>query len=510
VPTIIEPLREDWDVVQSEAIGKLLDGDEKGARWAVRKFHDTLCDTRVLDPACGTGNFLYVSMELMKRLEGEVLDFLKELGETTEPLRTVDPHQFLGIELNPRAVPIAELVLWIGYIQWWFRTRERKVIAGTILKDFGTVKECDAVLAFDKQELLRDEHGRPITRQDPQAVKLHPITGEEIPDPDAKLEVYRYVNPRPAKWPEEAEFIVGNPPFIAGKDLRKELGEGYTQALWLSRGKKSDSIDFVMYWWDHAATLLTRPGGKLRRFGFITTNSITQKFSRRVLEKYLQAEKPISLVFAVPDHPWQKATKKAAVRIAMTVAENAQRIGRLAEVIDEQDLDTDQPNVIVVERSGKINPDITLGVDITKARPLIANDYISSRGVQLHGDGFIVDSEQAVALGFQRTEGADEIIKPYLHNRDLKDRPRGVWVIDAFGLQQSELRQRFPQIWQHLYNTVRAARQAQVNKSPTKDAKEYLEHWWIFGKPREDLRDAIKGIKLLRVRLRTPIRELFA
>jgi hypothetical protein len=75
VPTIIEPLREDWDVVQSEAIGKLLDGDEKGARWAVRKFHDKLCDTRVLDPACGTGNFLYVSMELMKRLEGEALDF---------------------------------------------------------------------------------------------------------------------------------------------------------------------------------------------------------------------------------------------------------------------------------------------------------------------------------------------------------------------------------------------------------------------------------------------------
>jgi hypothetical protein len=87
-----------------------------------------------------------------------------------------------------------------------------------------------------------------------------------------------------------------------------------------------------------------------------------------------------------------------------------------------------------------------------------------------------LDSEQAVALGLQRTEGADEIIKPYLHNRDLKDRPRGVWVIDAFGLQQSELRQRFPQIWQHLHNTVRAARQAQVNKSPTKDANEYLEH----------------------------------
>src|SRR6185312_7761335 len=60
--------------------------------------------------------------------------------------------------------------------QWWFRTRERQVISEPILKDFGTVKEGDAVLAYDKQELLRDEQGRPITRQDPHAVKLHPIT----------------------------------------------------------------------------------------------------------------------------------------------------------------------------------------------------------------------------------------------------------------------------------------------------------------------------------------------
>src|ERR1700730_1796076 len=300
VPTIIEPLREDWDIVQSEAIGKLLEGDEKGAREVVRKFHDTLCDTRVLDPACGTGNFLYVSMELMKRLEGEVLDFLKEVGETTEPLRTVDPHQFLGIELNPRAVPITELVLWIGYIQWWFRTRERQVIAEPILKDFGTVRVGDAVLTYDRQELLKEEHGRLITRQDPHAVKFHPITGEEIPDPDAKLPVYRYVNPRPAQWPE-AEFIIGNPPFIGGKDLRAELGDGYTQALWASRGKKSDSMDYVMYWWDQAATLTTCKGTILHRFGFITTNTITQKFSRRVLKKQMKGANPISLIFAIPD-----------------------------------------------------------------------------------------------------------------------------------------------------------------------------------------------------------------
>jgi hypothetical protein len=106
----------------------------------------------------------------------------------------------------------------------WFRTRERKVITEPILRDLGTVMVGDAVLAYDKQELLKDEHGRPITRQDPHATKLHPITGEEIPDPHAKLPEYRYVNARPAQWPE-AEFVVGNPPFIGkGEDMRTELG----------------------------------------------------------------------------------------------------------------------------------------------------------------------------------------------------------------------------------------------------------------------------------------------
>ena len=81
----------------------------------------------MLDPACGTGNFLYVSLEMMKRLEGEVLEALADLGgqEALTGLEghSVDPHQFLGMEENPRAAAIAELVLWIGHLQWHIRTK---------------------------------------------------------------------------------------------------------------------------------------------------------------------------------------------------------------------------------------------------------------------------------------------------------------------------------------------------------------------------------------------------
>lgn len=93
----------------------------------LRAFHHRLCHLRVLDPACGTANFLYVTLEHMKRLEGEVLDLLEQMGDAQGRLETeglsVDPHQFLGLEINPRAAAIAELVLWIGYLQWHFRTR---------------------------------------------------------------------------------------------------------------------------------------------------------------------------------------------------------------------------------------------------------------------------------------------------------------------------------------------------------------------------------------------------
>lgn len=495
VPTIIEPLREDWDTVQSDAIGKLLEGGEKAAREVVKKFHDQLCQTRVLDPACGTGNFLYVAMELMKRLEGEVLDFLKELGETQEPLGTVDPHQFLGIEFNPRAVPIAELVLWIGYIQWWFRTRERKVIAEPILKDFGTIKQGDAVLVYDRQELLRDDQGRPITRQDPHAMKLHPITGEEIPDPDAKLPVYRYVNPRPTRWPE-AEFIVGNPPFIGkGEDMRTELGDGYVKALWASRGKQSDSIDYVMYWWDHAATLLVQHDKPTRRFGFITTNSITQKFSRRVLERHLKSNNPVSLIFAVPDHPWQKtpkndgatrSAKRAAVRVAMTVAVRGTHDGVLKVVTRESALDTDSPIVEFRERLGKINADLSIGVDVTELKHLSANQGIANNGMLLAGKGFILAPAQLSAFGVS-TQQPHGVIKPYVDGRDLTTRWVGHYVIDLFAQTDIETRQNHPQIFQHIHQSVFPHRQSNNRKS-------YRDRWWQFAEPRSTFRPALSGL----------------
>ena len=469
VETVIEPLREDWRAVLGAAQQARDGGDARGALARVEGFHKTLCETRVLDPACGTGNFLHVAQELMKKLEGEVLDAAGELG-ARERLggiadRFVGPRQFLGMELNERAVAIADLVLWIGHLQWHFRTRGFAP-REPILEKLDHIHKRDAVLDWDGAPVAQFKDGRES-----------------------------YPNPRRPEWPE-AEFIVGNPPFIGGKDLRARLGDAKTQALWAAHPQMNESADFVMYWWDRCAELLIRRGTSLRRFGLVTTNSITQVFQRRVVERHLTAKKPVSLLMAIPDHPWTKAGKdSAAVRIAMTVAAAGRHDGKLREVVSESGLDGDEPQIGLSEQEGRINADLTVGVDVTRALALKASEGLCSPGVKLHGAGFIVSPQEAEHLGLGRRPGLEAHIRDYRNGRDLMARPRGKMVIDLFGLGAEEVRERFPQVYQHLRLTVEADRRTQFEKSPTADAKVYLDHWWQFGKPRQELRPALAPLQ---------------
>lgn len=93
------------------------------------------------------------------------------------------------------------------------------------------------------------------------------------------------------------------------------------EALWAARPKVPRGADFVMQWWEEAALRIADPKSHLRRFGFITTNSISQVFNRQLIERHLKGKVALSLAFAVPDHPWVKGMGRAAVRIAMTVIE---------------------------------------------------------------------------------------------------------------------------------------------------------------------------------------------
>ena len=226
-----------------------------------------------------------------------------------------------------------------------------------------------------------------------------------MPDETARVPVERYVNPHRATWPA-ADFIVGNPPFIGAGWMRTALGDGYAEAVRAAWPEVPESADFVMYWWHQAATLVQR--GAVRRFGFITTNSLRQTFNRRVVAGHLgQNQTPLrtplckegrtlrfdspllkggwrgapgafalSLAFAIPDHPWVDASDGAAVRIAMSVGVAGETPGRLWTVAHEGGADGDAVKVQFGERRGLINADLTIGANVAGALPLRANPAI--------------------------------------------------------------------------------------------------------------------------------------
>ncbi|QOC23239.1 class I SAM-dependent DNA methyltransferase [Wenzhouxiangella sp. AB-CW3] len=489
MPTVIDPLRDEWKDVQAAAAALEAQDKHKKAVEEIRNFHRKLCDIRILDPACGSGNFLYVTLEHMKRLEGEVLTTLADLGEGQNLLEmqgnTVDPHQFLGLEINPRAAAIAEMVLWIGYLQWHFRTHGHINPPQPVLRAFENIECRDAVLAYDRWEYKMDEEtGRPVMRWDGKTYKKSPTTGEDIPDESAQVPEEVYINPRKAEWPE-TDYVIGNPPFIGAASMRRALGDGYVDALRKTWKEVPESSDFVIYWWNKAADLARN--GKIKQFGLITTNSLRQTFNRRIIERHMNEKKPLSLVFAIPDHPWVDGADGAAVRIAMTVGAGGEYPGVLGTLNNETKTDDETRLFEIRWRVGKLHANLTAGADLPSAIELQANGGVSSRGVQLIGPGFIVEPDQARKLGLGDMEGVERIIREYRNGRDLTKNPRGVLVIDLFHYTSEEARKAYPAIYQWVQEKVKPERDQNNRKG-------YREKWWIFGEPRREWRKASEGL----------------
>ena len=488
VPTIVEPLREEWSAVQTAALTLARQGKESEATQEVEQFHKRLCTVRVLDPACGSGNFLYVTLEHLKRLEGEVLNMLDSLGEHQILLDmssvTVSPQQLLGLEVNARAANIAELVLWIGYLQWHFRTRGSVRPPEPVIRNFRNIECRDAVLEWDDTEPVLDDQGKPVTRWDGRTTKKHPITGEDIPDETAQVSIVKYINPSEVEWPE-AEYIVGNPPFIGNKRMRLALGDGHVEALRDAYSEVSATSDLVMYWWNKAAKILRQ--GEIRRFGFVTTNSISQTFNRRTLQTHLGAKNPISLTYAIPDHPWVDSSDGADVRIAMTVAEAGARKGTLAQVVSEQATESEEIAVGLVIKEGRIHENLNVGIDATSAVPLRANADMSLQGVIPLGEGFRLSPPELQKYGLDAKK-LPEVVRPFIIGRDIVRKFEKKYIIDFFGLTEKEAAQRYPTLHQHIL--IRVKPQRDQNRRETR-----RRNWWLFGENAPKLRRAVRGLR---------------
>ncbi len=544
LPTVIAPLRERWENVRAAAIThanrsiqheavaaemtarssiktrtddiegakadhrkaldekKAAEADMRKAQQEILTFHDELCHVRVLDPACGSGNFLYVALQHLKILEGEVLDTSAQFGEDMKlelETHTIDPHQFLGIELNPRAASIAELVLWIGYLQWHFKIHGQRTPPEPILRAFKNIECRDAVLQYDGEpQPARDEAGDIKTVWDRRSTKTDLVTNRDVPDETKRVPLLTYANPRPAEWPE-ADFIAGNPPFIGNKRMRDSLGDGYVEALRAAYPEVPDTTDFVMYWWQKAAQLARI--STIKQFGLITTNSLRQTQARQVVQAHLNAKPQLSLVFAVPDHPWVDAAEGADVRIAMTVGREGPFEGELLEVATETPHDDGSSVVSLSSRRGRIAADLTVGADVTATQLLQANVGLCYQGMNLVGEGFRVTKEEVEALGFD-TLRLPSVIKRYQKGRALVQGGESGWVIDCFGLSAEQLRESYPTVYQHLLVHVKPDRDLNNRDSRRKN-------WWLFGEPVGKLRRALVGLRRYAVTVETARHRTF-
>jgi hypothetical protein len=487
-PTIEEPLRKEWETVRASVRTLVADNaaGEKEALRLLESFLDRLAHVRILDPACGTGNFLYVSLDVLKRIENEVLDMYKNLGggHITSYGRLVSPKQFLGIEIKRWAKEIAELVLWIGYLQWQLRTRGfANNPDEPILHDYHNIECRDAVLAYDEKVPLLDDNGNPVTRWDGETMKRHPVTGEDVPDDSARMPVYRYVNPRKAEWPE-AEFIVGNPPFIGNKRMRNSLGTGYVDTLRSAYIEVPEMADYVMYWWYRAAANVI--DGLSTRFGLITTNSITQKSSRKVVERFLSRQ--TSIIFAVADHPWVDSSDGANVRVSMTVGSGGSSDGDLMIIAREKPELDGSISLETTTVRGRLHADLRLGANIAAAssQALRSNENLAFMGITPVGDGFRMTEDDLQSLKIDAQQ-LPPVVRPFLTGRELSQKSQNQFIVDFFGLSEEAARTLYPKLYQWIADRVMPERLQNRRKS-------YRERWWIFAEPRSAMRRALKGL----------------
>jgi len=373
-PVVMAPLRREWAAVREEVEKRL--ARRRAARspaakrraddainHAVQDFDHRLGSVRVLDPACGSGNFLYVAIQQLLELEREVMEFAsrEEIGLAFAQVR---PTQLAGIEIDPFAAELAQVVLWIGYLQW-MHDYHYPIPSDPILDKFQNIECRDAIL--------------------------------DLSDPKKS---------KPADWPE-ADFIIGNPPFLGGKLIRGSLGKPYLDTLCECYDLPRFS-DLCCYWFEKARMAIQRQPST--RAGLLATQGIRGGANRTVLERI---KKSGDIFMAWSDRDW--VLDGATVHISI--------VGFTGAEVKERQL-----NGTPTER---INADLTCLCDATKAARLPENASISYIGTQ-KGGPFDLTCEQALQmLRSPNPHGRpnSDVLRPWANGRDVMARSRGKWII---------------------------------------------------------------------------------
>ncbi|MFI5098363.1 MAG: class I SAM-dependent DNA methyltransferase [Candidatus Acidiferrales bacterium] len=429
-PVVVEPLQKRWAAVKAEATslaeaatkkkGSAYSKLRRQLRETVFNWVEELSSVRILDPACGSGNFLYLALRRLLDLWHEVRLFSAEHGLPTFLEKQVHPSQLYGLETNVYAQELASVVVWIGYLQW---LNQNGIGWPTepILRKLDNIQNRDAILAHD--------------------VKGVPVEPE---------------------WPE-AEYIIGNPPFLGGNKVRQELGDAYVDDLFrLYSERVPPFADLVCYWFEKSRAQIE--AGKCERVGLLATQGIRGGASRAVLERIKESG---SIFMAWSDRPW--ILDGAAVHVSIVGFDDG----------SQTELTLDDKRVSV------IHANLTSEAETTSAAHLVENSGICFMGPSAKGP-FDIDDQVArsmldAPLNINGRPNSD-VVRPVASGVDLVQKARNMWTIDFGTLpadKAAEYEQPFEYVQEHVY-PIRSRNRRRA----------YAERWWIYAEPRPGLRAA--------------------
>ena len=443
VPVLLAPLKREWDEVKRRCedelwpkVVKAIKTKGTSAKSAVAKaspqrkafdraivnFVERLAHVTVLDPACGSGNFLYVAIHMLLDLEKEVIAYAATRGLSLVP--QVNPSQLSGLEINPYAQQLAQVVIWIGYLQWMHHNGF-KMPDHPVLAPIDSIRCMDAIL--------------------------------DLSDPE---------HPKEPQWPE-AEFIVGNPPFLGYSKLRASLGHGYVESLFGFYGSAlSNQSDICCYWFEKARMAIEQ--GKCKRAGLLATQGIRGGKNREVL-KAINASG--GTFFAISDQDW--VLEGANVHVSLIGFDNGEQ--------EQKELDG---------RSVRsINANLTSESDLTSARRLPENKGIGFVGGFKFGPFDITDGDARHLLAMPNVgpQPNSQVLKPWINGRDVLAPPRRMWIVD-FGVDTAIER---AALFEGPYSLVLARVKPERDKMRRQRRR---ERWWIHGESAPSLRAAIAGL----------------
>jgi SAM-dependent methyltransferase len=432
-PVLMAPLQREWAEVQAdcEKLWAELQQAVRGAktkkgpaklRQAFEKrltdFGHRLADVKVLDPACGSGNFLYVAINLLLDLEKEVITYGANHGVSWFP--QVSPRQLAGLEINPYAQQLAQVVIWIGYLQW-LHHNGFKTPSNPVLEPIENIHLKDAIL--------------------------------DLSDPE---------HPKEPEWPE-AEFIVGNPPFLGGNRMRQMLGDNYVKALFALYSNKIPAFsDLCCYWFEKGRGMIQE--GKTSRAGLLGTQSIRGGVNREVLKRIKQSG---DIFFAESDRNW--VLDGANVHVSMVGFDNGKEPSKILD--------------------GKVQPfisaNLSSSLDTTLAKRLPELAPLHLEGVKKGAQFDLPDDSALEMLPLPNPNGRPntDVLRPYYNGVDLISGRRPGWIIyfpASFSLTEAVTYEKpFQYVKEHVYP-----------KYGTKRRK-----WWLHERPRPEMASMLANLR---------------